>query len=135
MKILVVILVVAFALPAMAVDLVCTLPNAYIARGAELCEELRKDLHIRSSEWSNSECASQFLRIGLLEGDRLSAKRAARRTVNDAVNDTISDFAAAWPILIAAGCGDGILDIEFGEECDDGNRTSGDGCSSSCTTE
>lgn len=30
-------------------------------------------------------------------------------------------------------CGDGLL--ELGEECDDGNTISGDGCSSTCTTE
>jgi cysteine-rich repeat protein len=33
----------------------------------------------------------------------------------------------------AAGCGDGILDA--GEECDDGNTTSGDGCSAICDLE
>jgi cysteine-rich repeat protein len=32
-----------------------------------------------------------------------------------------------------AVCGNGI--VETGEQCDDGNTTSGDGCSSTCTTE
>lgn len=32
-------------------------------------------------------------------------------------------------------CGDGILQTRFGEQCDDGNNTSGDLCSSACTTE
>jgi len=32
-------------------------------------------------------------------------------------------------------CGDGILQSVFGEQCDDGNGTSGDGCSSSCQIE
>jgi cysteine-rich repeat protein len=38
-------------------------------------------------------------------------------------------------IRVASGiaCGNGIIDI--GEQCDDGNVTDGDGCSSSCTTE
>jgi cysteine-rich repeat protein len=31
------------------------------------------------------------------------------------------------------GCGNGVLDL--GEECDDGNLTSGDGCSATCTIE
>lgn len=35
--------------------------------------------------------------------------------------------------LVAAGCGDGVLRAV--EECDDGNNTSGDGCSSSCVLE
>jgi len=30
-------------------------------------------------------------------------------------------------------CGDGVRDI--GEECDDGNVLSGDGCSTTCTVE
>jgi cysteine-rich repeat protein len=37
------------------------------------------------------------------------------------------------PPLPEPCCGDGILDA--GEECDDGNTTSGDGCSATCTLE
>ncbi len=32
-------------------------------------------------------------------------------------------------------CGDGQIDPAGGEQCDDGNQTSGDGCSSTCATE
>lgn len=32
-------------------------------------------------------------------------------------------------------CGDGIVDVEFGEQCDDGNVDPGDGCSATCTVE
>ena len=32
-------------------------------------------------------------------------------------------------------CGDGVVDTAYGEECDDGNKTDGDGCSSSCKKE
>ncbi len=32
-------------------------------------------------------------------------------------------------------CGDGVIDTEIGEQCDDGNTASGDGCSSTCQTE
>jgi cysteine-rich repeat protein len=32
-------------------------------------------------------------------------------------------------------CGNGIIDREYGEECDDGNTISGDSCSSFCTIE
>jgi len=32
-------------------------------------------------------------------------------------------------------CGDGILQIEYGEECDDNNNVSGDGCDAVCKTE
>ena len=33
------------------------------------------------------------------------------------------------------GCSNGIVEVEDGEECDDGNETSGDGCSSDCRNE
>lgn len=32
-------------------------------------------------------------------------------------------------------CGNGILETNRGEECDDGNTDSGDGCSATCTIE
>ncbi len=32
-------------------------------------------------------------------------------------------------------CGNGVIDIEWGEECDHGGSISGDGCSQSCTVE
>lgn len=32
-------------------------------------------------------------------------------------------------------CGDGIIESQFGEHCDDGNSTSGDGCTASCEEE
>lgn len=34
---------------------------------------------------------------------------------------------------IQIGCGNGVLDEELGEECDDGNLVDGDGCDSDCT--
>jgi len=35
----------------------------------------------------------------------------------------------------APGCGDGIVQAQLGEECDDGNSVSGDGCSGVCKVE
>jgi len=37
--------------------------------------------------------------------------------------------------LSGAYCGDGITQSEWSEECDDGNDTNGDGCSTSCESE
>jgi cysteine-rich repeat protein len=37
--------------------------------------------------------------------------------------------------LIAPGCGNDVLDASLSEQCDDGNLTNGDGCSSTCTYE
>ncbi|MDP7457505.1 MAG: DUF4215 domain-containing protein, partial [Candidatus Woesearchaeota archaeon] len=56
--------------------------------------------------------------------------------VGDEDNNATSFVNASLQIsgsLAAGSCGDGILDS--GEECDDGNSVSSDGCSSSCTNE
>ena len=37
--------------------------------------------------------------------------------------------------LTAPGCGDGIVQVASGEQCDDGNTVSGDGCSATCQLE
>jgi cysteine-rich repeat protein len=51
--------------------------------------------------------------------------------------DTWTDRPCAPPVsqpgLIETTCGDGLFDS--GEECDDGNKTDGDGCSSACLVE
>ena len=39
------------------------------------------------------------------------------------------------PACLINDCGDGILDVDKGEECDDGNVRNGDGCSSTCLWE
>jgi len=52
-------------------------------------------------------------------------------SLNDALdgfNNTRGDTCGPGP-----SCGDGVIDA--GEQCDDGNTTSGDGCSSSCQDE
>jgi cysteine-rich repeat protein len=33
----------------------------------------------------------------------------------------------------AARCGDGTVNVNLGEVCDDGNTAEGDGCSGDCT--
>ncbi len=120
---------------ALAVDLVCTVPAAQVSRAVELCEELRLNLGIRTSEWSNDVCATQFLRIGLREGEKRSTERASRQTVNNNVDLALETFKSNWPLLVRASCSDGTLDTEFGEACDDGNQTNGDGCDEECQIE
>lgn len=38
-------------------------------------------------------------------------------------------------VIVAPFCGDGNIDTSVGEQCDDGNTVSGDGCSASCLLE
>ena len=123
--------------PVQAATLNCTLPAANVARGLELCEELRVQLRVRSAEWTNDVCATQFFRLGLVEGERRSSTRTANASVAAAVNDALTSFQSTWVRPTRATCGDGTLDTEvpFSEQCDDGNNTDGDGCDSSCVSE
>jgi cysteine-rich repeat protein len=57
-------------------------------------------------------------------------------TVQDIVGANIENFrpgSSVCPHITTANCGNGELDS--GEECDDGNRLSGDGCSAICRDE
>ena len=45
----------------------------------------------------------------------------------------VSGIRGRW--LRMSACGDGRVSADAGEECDDGNRVSGDGCSAACDTE
>ena len=49
--------------------------------------------------------------------------------------DTQKEVAFCIPSNKNPVCGDGILQSLAGEECDDGNTLSGDGCSEDCTQE
>lgn len=55
------------------------------------------------------------------------------KTDNFKVENTPSP--SPTPIIIEPYCGDGNLDLDQGEECDDGNNEDGDGCSSDCVIE
>jgi cysteine-rich repeat protein len=48
---------------------------------------------------------------------------------------TIAGRQCTTQCLWAPYCGDGILQTRYGEQCDDGNNTSGDFCSATCKTE
>src|SRR5690348_6116771 len=56
----------------------------------------------------------------------------AGATSTDAATDT-STTGATTSTGALPGCGDGVL--QDGEQCDDGNGASGDGCSSACVVE
>lgn len=47
-------------------------------------------------------------------------------------SDAVDDFEDTD---VPLGCGDGVLRVEAGEACDDGNRLAGDGCSPGCALE
>ena len=43
------------------------------------------------------------------------------------------DLVCVAATCVSGGCGDGVLDTTAGEECDDGNDVTGDGCNPDCT--
>ena len=60
--------------------------------------------------------------------------QAERHVVGSSYRLTLENFDAKRSICKSL-CGDGIVEQDQGEECDDGNTVSGDGCSSTCFSE
>lgn len=132
------------ASPAWALDLTCTVPDAAIttSRLGELCGDLRQRLRVRADAWSNDQCATEFLRIGVRTGLAQKTRRESQSTVDDDVRSALSTLDSTFPPAQQATCGDGVLDdgsapgnLDLGETCDDGNTTPGDGCDAECQIE
>jgi cysteine-rich repeat protein len=71
--------------------------------------------------------ANQHFHKHILRHDKISS---VTMTVNTGGTDAMDDFVYCQEPV---GCGDDIIDS--GEQCDDGNADSGDGCSATCQTE
>ncbi|MBI5501833.1 MAG: DUF4215 domain-containing protein [Deltaproteobacteria bacterium] len=61
--------------------------------------------------------------------------QAERHTSQSSYRLTLRGFNAPHSECAWGNCGDGTLEPAFGEECDDGNRVSGDGCDANCRAE
>lgn len=121
---------------AMAADLTVTVPAAAVVDALSRCEELRVVYKVRAAEWSNDLCATVFTRMGLRNFTSSQETQDATQTITDAVADALSQFDADWAEpFTSAYCGDDTIDVEFGEECDDGNSVPGDGCDEACLNE
>ena len=57
--------------------------------------------------------------------------QAERHTTGSNYRLTLNNFETRHS-LCKSKCGNGVVDTNEGEECDDGNRVSGDGCSATC---
>ena len=124
------------ATPTAAADLTCTVPVAAVPRAQELCEIVRLRYRVRAADWSNDSCATELLRIGIIEVERRAASAVAKEATETIIKDAVTLYMESHPTaLVSAYCGDGITDVEFGEECDDGNTEPDDGCSPMCETE
>ena len=60
--------------------------------------------------------------------------QAERHVVGSSYRLTLNNFEVKRSVCTSL-CGDGIVEADQGEECDDGNNVSGDGCSATCFTE
>lgn len=127
----------ALAAPSVAATIQCEVPNPYITRATELCEELRLRLRVRSADWSNKVCADEILRVGFRTVDASSTEKDAKATIRAAKEAALSSFDTNFPIsAVQSTCGDSIADAEFGEQCDNGpandDGAGSGGCDSDC---
>ncbi len=103
-------------------------PVRYGARLVALCEDIR--VQNRRRTFPNPVCARFLIFTGamqlLQEMKQTEGNNAARAIVASALSDFNNDFPLDLPPRV--NCGDGILDTEFGEACDDGNEIENDGC-------
>lgn len=136
MKKILTILMILTASASMAADLIVTVPAAAVPDALARCDELRVTYKVRAAEWDNDLCATVFTRLGLRNFTVSQERKDATQTVTDAVQTAIGQFDLDWAEpFVSAYCGDDIIDVEFGEECDDGNSTPGDGCDEQCLNE
>lgn len=131
------ILLLLLLLPAMvsAAQVTITVPPAVVAQVGNICDKLRIELHIRTADWSTEACAETFTRYGVRTYVERVERRSQQQTIDSAVQAEIDLFDVNWPRIEPVRCGDSTTDAEYGEECDDGNTTSGDGCDERCRNE
>ncbi len=133
--------ITAIAAAAHAADPVivdCTVPGDIVPEILALCEDTRIGRRVPILDWTTSDCASDFLQRGARTTFRNRARSDANSIADKSVGDAMELFDLNFPspsILKATRCGDGVIQAEFGEECDDGNNERGDGCTADCLTE
>lgn len=114
----------------------CVIPTAAESAFSVMCEEFRTAHRIAEDDWNIGKCASEFMRRYARQYRQALAKQAAEatrdatiRTLVQALDDQISEN------FTRTTCGDGVLQMEYDEFCDDGNKVAGDGCDLDCLIE
>jgi cysteine-rich repeat protein len=81
--------------------------------------------------------ATEGASLGLTAGGIYEAVvfQAERHTTESSYRLTLRNFRPPRSDCSWGDCGDGTVEPAFGEECDDGNRVSGDGCDANCRVE
>lgn len=121
---------------AMGASLTVTIPQSAVPDATTRCEELRVSLRVLTASWSNDLCATIFTRMGLRNWVATQTRIDQTEVVDSAVGSALSQFDNDWvDPFTSSYCGDNTTDVEFGEECDDGNNIPGDGCDEQCLNE
>ena len=98
-----------------------------VVNGSEACDDGVNDGHYGS-------CKPGCTGLGPYCGDGIVAPGIEQ--CDDGRNVSTYNQSGCGPgCKTVARCGDGQVDGLWGETCDDGNTTSGDGCSATCTLE
>ena len=123
---------------AKAATLQIEVPNGVASDASAICLVVAAEAGL--PVLTNQQCAqvmfNKMLRQYKLKIVKAEQNAAARSTVDANVQAAMVSFDAlvVHPVAVAA-CGDGVLDEHHGEQCDDGNTVSGDGCDLECQNE
>ena len=124
------------ALPAQAADITITVPDAAVPRLQQLCTEIQQRFRVIDANWSNQACAAWLVLNGALDVEERVTRIEARQTVQNNVSTALDTFRSNFPEpFVRSFCGDGTIDAQYSETCDDGNTIDLDGCDSSCQIE
>lgn len=83
-----------------------------------------------SGDGCSATCNMEIITVGCGNGQVDTGEQCDDGPLN---SDVLSD--ACRTDCMSPVCGDGVIDRQRSELCDDGNRTDGDGCSASCQIE
>jgi cysteine-rich repeat protein len=134
--ILAMVIVGFFSTLAQAATLQVEIPDALIdPHGNNACSMVKVAYRLPDST-SLSDCGRVMFYEAFrkyLREYRREFRRLQAQTNLEGDMSTI-DGVLTFPVTQAV-CGDSTIDTHLGEECDDGNTTSGDGCSAECRNE
>ena len=117
--------------------------EATVGRPIEICGTI-SSASMANSNYSftwEANTATPTVRTGMTTSspetvcDTYTFSTAGNYTVELAADDGTGQGTTTIEVLVRDACGDGFTDASLNETCDDGNTTSGDGCSSTCTEE
>src|SRR5207302_7054316 len=83
--------------------------------------------------------SGMLVRAAFPECGEAGRRFVLKATVDRTCTSMSGTFSAKRPkfrrrfVATLSTCGDGVRDAEAGEQCDDGNAVSGDGCEADCT--